>query len=281
MAVRRGRARITVMSSHSFDAALALQPLVPDRWAGHTCPDWANMVGPFGGITAAQLLHAACLDARRLGEPLALTVNFAAGVADGAFEIEARPVRTNRSTQHWLMTLLQGGQVCTTASAVFAVRRPTWSAPELAMPEVPPADQVPVETRLPPVAWPQRYEFRFVHGGWPDYRRPQEVPDSRTVLWVRDQPPRPLDAQSLAAIADVFYPRVFRRRQRFTPAGSVSITTYFHADAAALAAQGERALLAVAHGRRFVQGFFDQSAELWSDDGHLLASSHQVVYFKE
>jgi acyl-CoA thioesterase len=269
------------MSSHSFDAALALQPLGPDRWAGHTHPGWANMVGPFGGITAAQLLHAPCLDPRRLGEPLALTVNFAAGVSDGPFEIEARPARTNRSTQHWLMTLLQGGQVCTTASAVFAVRRPTWSAPELAMPVVPPADQVPVETRLPPVTWPQRYEFRFVHGGWPDYRRPQELPDSRTVLWVRDRPPRPLDAQSLAAIADVFYPRVFRRRQRFTPAGSVSITTYFHADAAALAAQGERALLAVAHGRRFVQGFFDQSAELWSDDGQLLASSHQVVYFKE
>ena len=60
-------------------------------------------------------------------------------------------------------------------------------------------------------------------------------------------------------------PRVFRRRQRFTPAGTVSITTCFCADAAALAAQG----------------FFDQSAELWGDDGHLLASSHQIVYDKE
>ena len=76
-------------------------------------------------------------------------------------------------------------------------------------------------------------------------------------------------------------PRVFRRRQRFTPAGTVSITTYFHADAAALAAQGARPLLAVAVGRRFTQGFFDQSAELWGDDGHLLAGSHQIVYDKE
>jgi hypothetical protein len=98
---------------------------------------------------------------------------------------------------------------------------------------------------------------------------------------VRDAPPRPLDAPALAAIADVFYPRVFRRRGRFTPAGTISLTTYFHADAAALAAQGDRPLLAAAGGRRFTLGFFDQSAELWSDDGHLLASSHQVVYFKE
>ncbi len=149
------------------------------------------------------------------------------------------------------------------------------------MPVVPPAEQVPLETRGPPVTWPRRYEFRFVEGGWPDYKNPRELADSRTVLWVRDTPPRPLDMPSLAAIADVFYPRVFRRRQRFTSAGTVSITTYFHADAAALAAQGERSLLAVAHGRRFTQGFFDQTAELWSDDGHLLASSHQVVYYKE
>ena len=33
-----------------------------------------------------------------------------------------------------------------------------------------------------------------------------------------------------------------------------------------------------AHG--FGQGFFDQSAHLWSDAGSLLASSLQVVYYK-
>lgn len=269
------------MTMHTFDAALALQAQGEGRWLGRTHPDWGNMVGPFGGITAAQLLHAVCVDPRRLGEPLALTVNFAAGVADGPFEVEAQPVRTNRSTQHWQMALRQGGQTCTSASAVFALRRPTWAAGELAMPAVPPAAQVPVETRRPPIPWPNRYELRFVDGGWPDYRNPQDVADSRTRVWMRDEPPRPLSATSLAALADVFYPRVFRRRQRFTPAGTVSLTTYFHADAAALAAQGDRAVLGVAQGRRFTLGFFDQTAEIWGDDGQLLASSHQIVYFKE
>jgi hypothetical protein len=34
--------------------------------------------------------------------------------------------------------------------------------------------------------------------------------------------------------------------------------------------------------RRFAfrNGFFDQTALLWSEGGHLLASSHQVVYYK-
>ncbi len=269
------------MDTSLFDQALHLQPLGGDRFAGRTHPGWANMVGPFGGITAAQLLQAACLHPKRLGEPLALTVNYAAAVADGDFEIEAQPTRSNRTTQHWTLQMRQGGAVCTTGSAVFAVRRPTWSAPELTMPQVPPAEQVAVESRPPPVAWPNRYEFRFIEGGWPDYTQAQPAADSRSVLWLRDQPPRPLDTLALAAMADVFYPRVFRRRARFAPAGTVSISTYFHADAAALAAQGSRPLLAVAQGRRFASGFFDQSAELWADDGPLLASSHQVVYYRD
>ena len=33
--------------------------------------------------------------------------------------------------------------------------------------------------------------------------------------------------------------------------------------------------------QRFRNGFFDQGAHLWSESGHLLATSNQIVYFKE
>ncbi len=39
-------------------------------------------------------------------------------------------------------------------------------------------------------------------------------------------------------------------------------------------------LLATARSQHFGKGFFDQSAELWAHDGGLLATSHQLVYFK-
>lgn len=265
---------------HPFDQAIALEALGEHRFGGRTDPDWANMVGPFGGITAATLLQAACLHPQRLGEAVALTVNFAGPVAEGAFEILARPVRTNRSTQHWSIEQWQAGELATSASAVFALRRETWAAQELTPPPMPPATQVPV---TPParVAWPSRYEMRFVAGAWPRYGQAGEEADSHSALWVRDEPPRPLDAPALAAMCDLFYPRVFRRRGRFSPAGTVSITSYFHADAAALARQAARPLFASAQGLRFHQGFFDQSARLWSDEGQLLASSHQVVYYKD
>ena len=73
--------------SFNFDQAIALHPLDQGRYAGSTHSAWLNMVGPFGGITAAVLLHAVLLHPGRLGTPVAFTINFCAGVADGAFEI--------------------------------------------------------------------------------------------------------------------------------------------------------------------------------------------------
>lgn len=266
---------------HPFDQAITLEPLGEHRYGGRTDPAWANMVGPFGGITAATLLGAACQHPQRLGDPVALTVNYAGPVADGGFEILARPARTNRSTQHWLIEQWQAGELVTSASAVFALRRETWAAQEVPVPPMPRPEQVAVTPPPARVAWPHRYEMRFAAGAWPHYGRAGEEPESLSELWVRDDPPRPLDAPALAALCDLFFPRVFRRRGRFAPAGTVSITSYFHADAATLARQGERPLFARAQGQRFSQGFFDQTAQLWSDEGLLLASSHQVVYFKD
>lgn len=71
------------------------------------------------------------------------------------------------------------------------------------------------------------------------------------------------------------------RRRKVAPIGTVSLTTHFHADAALLQAQAARHVLGVARALNFRNGYFDQSAEVWSDDWQLLASSHRVVYYRE
>ena len=96
---------------NDFDSAVQLTSISEHCFAGATSPAYANVVGPYGGITSATLLNAALLHPQRQGEPIALTVNFAGPVADGEFEIEARPIPTNRSTQHWAMQLSQNGTV--------------------------------------------------------------------------------------------------------------------------------------------------------------------------
>lgn len=266
---------------HPLDRAAGLARNADGSVTGHTDPVYANMVGPFGGITAATMLAAALGHPARVGDPIALTVNYAGPVADGEFRIDALPVRTNRSTQHWSITMSQAGEVATTATAVFALRRETWSSTETGFPQAPPPGALE-RARIPGFPpWLDAYDVRFARGAHPDPAKPEHELDSVTVAWIRDDPPRPLDFVSLAAICDTFFPRIMIRRPRLVPASTVSITTYFHADAARLAAQGARPVLGTARATHFGLGYHDQSAEVWSDDGALLATSHQIVYYRE
>jgi acyl-CoA thioesterase len=244
------------------------------------------MVGPFGGVTAATLLQAVMQHPDRLGDPLSLTVNYAGALTAGAFTVQATPVRTNRSTQHWTLTILQADAegapvVTTTATAVTAVRRDTWSAGDVPMPAVPgPTAHPAIEHGPEAMEWLNRYEMRPITGALP--RAWDGSGDhSLTQLWMRDAPARPLDFCALSALADLFFPRVWLRRAHRVPAGTVSITVYFHASAEQLAQTGTGYLLGQARGQEFRNGFFDQTVQLWNEAGTMLATSHQIVYYKE
>jgi acyl-CoA thioesterase len=268
------------MSPHAFDTAIALAAQGEGLWHGHTSPAYSNMIGPFGGVTAAQALNAVLQHPQRLGEPVAFTVNFATALADGPFLAQARAVRTNRSTQHWIVEIRQDDQTVLTATVVTAVRRDTWGVTDVPMPEVARPQDVAVR-KMGRVEWTERYEMRFVAGALPIAWDGAESKDSRTCLWVRDNPPRPLDFASLTALSDVFFPRVFLRRAKPVPIGTVSMTIYFHAGQAQLQATGTGYLLAQAQAQAFHNGYFDQTAQLWNEAGELLVTTHQVVYYKE
>ena len=265
---------------HPFDLATSLRRQENGIYEGKTDPGYAGFIGPFGGITAATLLKATMEHPERMGDPLALTVNFAQAIADGPFEIEAIPVRTNNSTQHWTVVLTQNNTVAATASAVFAKRRPTWTTTDAQPPQAqPPAEFTKLAgPQLP--TWFANYDLRVVQGMPLDDSKPLDEKDSRTVLWVRDEPKRPVDFVALASMCDVFVPRVFVRRPVRVPAGTVSLSTYFHVDAERLSTVGTEHVLGMANASHFGLGYHDQSAQMWSQAGQLLATSHQIVYFK-
>jgi acyl-CoA thioesterase len=273
------------MNPHVFEQAIALTASGEGQYTGATSPAYANMVGPFGGITAATALNAVMRHPALLGEPLSLTVNFCAALADGPFSVSAQAVRTNRSTQHWVMTVAQTGpsgdtETVVTASAVTAARRTTWSVDDEPMPDVRRPDEVTPYSVPSAVEWLKRYEMRPIEGAIP-HTWDGSASDSRSRLWMRDAAPRALDLCGLAALADVFFPRVWLRRAVRVPAGTVSMTLYFHAGSAQLAQVGHGWVLGQARAQTFRNGFFDQTALLWTEAGHLLCSSHQVVYYKE
>ena len=270
---------------HPLDAALRMTAQ-PDGSVQTQAPSaYWNMVGPYGGITAAQMLQAVLQHPALLGEPLSISVNFAGPVAAGDVRIDAVPMRTNRSTQHWTVTMSQQdaeGQwgVCTTATVITAVRRETFSQDDVTPPAMPKPASCERFDASGAMAWLQRYDMRMVQGAIPKTWDDSEH-ETISQLWVRDAPARALDFAALTALSDVFFPRIWLRRARRVPAGTVGMTVYFHASREQLAQQADKHLLAQASAQAFRNGYFDQSAQLWDAEGRLLATSHQIVYYKE
>ena len=129
-----------------------------------------------------------------------------------------------------------------------------------------------------PMEWIKRYEIRPFVGAIP------RVWDgggdnSLSRLWLRDNPPRPLDF----CLAGGFGRCVFRASLcaglpwcPSVPSASV----YFHASEADLRASGDGYLLGQARAKAFRNGYFDQTGLLWNQAGRVLATTHQVVYYK-
>lgn len=270
---------------HPLDVALRMALQDDGRMTAKAPMAYWNMVGPFGGITAAQMLQAVLQHPECQGEPIALTVNFAGPVEAGELQITATAVRTNRSTQHWTVTMGHRGTdgalvVSTTATVITAVRRETFSQDDVPPPAMPDPDSCERFDTRGAMQWLQHYDMRVVQGAIPKQWDDSEH-ETLSQLWVRDEPARALDFPALAALCDVFFPRIWLRRARRVPAGTVGMTVYFHAGAQQLASQGARHLLAQASAQAFRNGYFDQTAQLWDAEGRLLATSHQIVYYKE
>jgi acyl-CoA thioesterase len=272
------------MTLHDFDAALALTPAGPGHWSGHTHPTYSNFNGQFGGITAATLLHAVQTAAAGEATPVSVTVNYCAAMTQGPFTVSAREIRRGRTLQHWSAEMVQGDKVTATALVALAHRKQSWSHAPMPPPAAPPPESIPPLSKQGWKGWALQYDFHFLDGSieglhaQPPFESPQSA---RSLLWMKHAAPRTLDFPGLMCMSDAFFVRMIQVRNTFPAMGTVSITTYFHCDAAALSQQGAEPILCQVDSRVFRDNFHDQSAELWSRDGVLLANTHQIVWYAE
>jgi acyl-CoA thioesterase len=268
------------MTEHLFDEATRV--VAGDScWQGRTSPDYYAFVGPFGGFTAATILRALIGHPQRAGDPLALTVNYCAPITEGEFDLDVRLVKANRSSQHWCVELSQsGGDVAALATAVFAERRPSWSHQTAQMPEAKPFETTLRFTRVA-APWVKQYDFRFIEGDPAFGDASVDVPASAySKLWIGDRVPRTIDMLSLVSMSDAFFARVFHARRELVPFGTVTLTTYFHLSADDLATENITHVLACADAKIFNRSYQDQTGELWSPSGKLIATTAQMGYFK-
>jgi len=266
------------MSTHIFDEAIALSGEYDDQ-QGKINPAYQNMVGPFGGATAATLLQSVLRHPSVKGTPVSMTVNFLGPIKESDITVQPRMIRENRSNQHWTVEAQCGVETVATATLVFASRIESWASTEITMPDAPSyqeLESMPTEM-LPP--WAQQYDMRFVRGN-PLAAPEKDSPPSETLQWVCDLPERAIDYTSLCAICDSFFPRLFIHTRQMVPFGTVTFTVYFHVTQQELNELDDPWVLGHARATKFHGSYFDQSGEVWGTNGNLLATTSQLVYYK-
>ena len=259
-----------------FDAAMQLKPGEGEgQWTGQTHPGFQNMIGPYGGWSAAILAKAILEQAEDDLELVSLTVEFLSAIPDGAVVIEVECDRAGKGTSFWSARMLshQTQEVCCKASAVLARRKDTLEWTEPSMPDV--AAPENLERVNLPVAWAQTLDLRMARN------MPFQGMDTTwSAAWARLDDTAGLDALRLIALSDSPAPRVFMRVTEPQMISTVSLTLYLHACAEDFARASDGWVLAEAEGARGTRGFFDQHARLWSRDGGLLGTSQQTVWYR-
>jgi acyl-CoA thioesterase len=265
-----------------FDEAIQLEWSKPGVAMGLAHPAYMNMTGLFGGVTAATLLKGVLTHEACSGFPVSLTVNFCTPVALGPFAVLVRLARNGRSVQHWVMELVQNGAMASTATAITAEERDTFTHQVSQRPAAPTFETLPSLSADDRPPWISQYDMRFFEGR-STFQGNDDAPigAARTSLWLRDRSRRQIDHLALAAMSDAFFPRLFHLRGRASPAGTVSLSTYFYSPPSELEYLGAGPIIGTAGARVFRNGFHDQTVELWSKRGALLAVSSQTVWFKD
>jgi len=266
-------------------------------------PYW-NMVGPFGGMTAAILLAAVLKQPDHLGEPLVLTVNFCAPVQDCDYQLHTRRIRKNRSTEHWHVEMRQQVSIDNTidkttnntdhgddgsrdseddqydticvaqATVVMGVRRDDWSLQVMKPPSARPPEECTPRPPRSGIAWFDRFDMRYVHNPLKD-----KPADADALTWVADKPLRCLDYLSLTNRCDALFPAIFAHRQKIDPIATVSFNVYYHTGIEELTRVGESHTLGVSRTNVHHHGFADSEAWMWSKD-RLIATTQQLMWYR-
>ena len=271
-------------AQHPLDESLALEARGPNLWHSSSSPLYWNAIGPFGGWIGAMLLHAVLCEPEARGDPVALQAQFIGPLRQAPFTVRTACIRQNRTTAFWRSEILQtrddgrAEAVCAHASVTLSDWRDTFTLADVRMPVVPPAETLPPppprRTRTP--AFIARYDYRMVSGPML-----AGADNMSSMLWLRDTPPRTLDATSISALCDAPFPSLWLRRTEPVMITTLVYNIFFRTSGNGLAAAGNRHVLVESACDVGTAGFYDQNSNLWSEDGRLLAQTQQLAWFAD
>ena len=264
------------MSEYAFDEATALVPAGEGAWDGRIADGWATPRGPLGGYVMAIVMRGfelAIGDEARSAR--SATMHFMRPPEVGPVQVRARVERAGRSLTTVSGQMSQGDKVIGMALGAYS---PPWDAPVLddtePMPEVaPPEGREPISTSPREGADPPDFTRRVTM-----QPRFGETPFSggssgEVGGWMGLIEERPLDALSVAVLADAWFPAPWPRLTEFAAAPTIDLTVHFRVSLPL----PDQLLLGRFRNRMVREGFFDEDGELWTPDGNLIAQSRQLA----
>jgi acyl-CoA thioesterase len=260
------------MPATSFDADTALTPAGDGVWEGAIADGWATPRGPLGGYVMALVLRAfelAIGDPAR--SPRSATMHFLRVPEVGPVSISTTVERAGRSLSTVSGRMEQAGRLLGLALGAYSV---PWESPPLgddAAPDVAPAEgrqPVPDLGRGTPPAFTEQLTMQHRFGPRPF----SQADDGETGGWLGLREERPVDALTIAVLADAWFPAPWPRLKKLAPAPTVDLTIHFRVSLPL----PDTLLLGRFRNRLVRDGFFDEDGELWAPDGALVAQSRQL-----
>jgi acyl-coenzyme A thioesterase PaaI-like protein len=258
----------------------ALTAVGPGRWTTRAGPEWKNPNGPlWGGYPIGLCVRVMAAEPEAVGEPLSLSLTYVAALTEGEIEVRTRRLRQGGSVGVWEVDLRPAGAEQTSVHAIVTMaRRP--QTPPFAfarMPDAPDPESLPAPVGLGggrhfgALAFERRTAETFPI---------QPAASSHSTAWVR---PRlgPWDKAMLGMLTDNSPPRAFYAFGHTVMTTTLSLTVYLHATAEEVAAAGRDYLLVEYEGRVGGGGASDERSSYWRRDGKLLATSEQLVWYRE
>ncbi|MCP3136083.1 acyl-CoA thioesterase [Pyxidicoccus xibeiensis] len=260
----------------AFLAATTPELLSPGRYRVRFTTPWYQGRGAFGGVVAGAALRALehyLGDARR---PVrSLTAHFCSPAVEGEAEVLTRIERAGKHVTHATVRVENAAGVVCVASATFgASRGGTLEYFDMPRPKVPPPHEVPVvPDDVPMPTFCSFFEYRFCIGSAP-YSGSSVA---ETGGWIRPKDPLVLDAPLCVGLMDAYPPAVLSRVDGFQAAASVDFTVDFFQPLSRPGLSADAYYLRTGRSRLAANGYSEDSQQLWTEGGELLAQCRQLI----
>jgi acyl-CoA thioesterase len=265
---------VTATDTSLFERSVSVARIGAGRYAAEVDPAWSGPVAPNGGVLAASMVRAAEVELGPGAPPVrTVAAHYLEAPAAGALQLGVEVLRRGKRVCATDVRMFQAERLVAQATIVSSAPR----AQEVGLAGVPPAAPAPAQVvaldgdRLP-LAPPvfRQLELRPVFGGLP-FTAGEEA-EGGGWMAIRDDGAL-LDPARLCALCDLWWPAVFPLLSRPVAVPTIQLTVHLRALAEPVAPP----VLARFRTRTIAEGHLEETGELWSTDGVLLAESSQLA----